>query len=144
MMKCPWAAVLPLSLLLLGGCGQVDDIRRSASEKIGEADLRREIEEIYERVKSTGAQVPDTAIAWAAEDIRKIGDWEYRVARLPEEAPEEVEARLNEYGTDRWEVFWIDENRPGKTLYMKRTARSYLRHFPLKEVLRTLPVEGGE
>jgi hypothetical protein len=27
---------------------------------------------------------------------------------------------------------------------MKRPARSYLKHFPLREVLRTLPVDGGE
>lgn len=137
-------AAIISAALLLGGCGKVDDIRRSASEKIEGADLQKEIEEVYERVKSTGAQVPDNAVAWAAEDIKKIGDWDYKVIDIEETLPVEIEKRLDEYGRERWEVFWVEEKTGRKRLYMKRPARSYLKHFPLREVLRTLPVDGGE
>ena len=43
-------AIAAAVLLFIGGCEKADDMRRSAAEKIEEADLRKEIEEIYEKV----------------------------------------------------------------------------------------------
>ena len=131
-------------ILLLAACDKVDELKKNTTDRIDSAEIRQEIEQAYEKVKSTGAEVPDNAITWAKEDIGKIGDWDYKVVRLEETGPEDIEGILNEYGRNRWEVFWVEEDRTGKTLYMKRKTRSYLRHFPLKEVLKAIPADQGE
>ena len=126
------------------GCDQVDKIKQTTSEKLDNPDIKKEIEEAYIKVKETGASVPNSAIEWATEDIKKIGDWDYRVVSLVENTPEKIEEKLNEYGANRWEIFWIEKTGEQKIIYMKRTARSYLKHIPLKEILKVIPVEQEE
>lgn len=131
-------------VMMCSSCEKVDELKKSTADRIDGTGIRQEIEQAYEKVKRTGVAVPDNAITWAKEDIQKIGDWDYRVVRLEETKPDEIESRLNEYGRSRWEVIWIDARPKGKTLYMKRPTRSYLKHFPLREVLKTIPAEQGE
>ena len=58
--------------------------------------------------------------------------------------PDEIESKLNEYGANRWEVFWVENTGNKRMIYMKRAARSYLKHSPLKDVLKVMPVDQGE
>lgn len=133
------AACILVSLMVVSSCDQVDKIKQTTSEKLSNADIKKEIEEAYSKVKKTGASVPDNAIDWAAEDIKKIGDWDYKVVSLVSDTPEKIGVKLNEYGANRWEIFWVENIGDKKILYMKRPSRSYLKHFPLREVLKAIP-----
>lgn len=132
------------TLLIFGSCDKVDKIKTATSQKLENTDIKQEIQNAYNKVKSTGEKVPDNVIEWATEDIKKIGDWNYKVVYLSNENTENIEAKLNEYGENRWEVIWIESNDNGKTIYMKRAAKSYLKHLPLKEVLKVIPADQGE
>lgn len=139
------AAILILgSALAVNGCNRVEQIKQSTSEKLANSDITGEIESMYQKVKETGEKVPDDAIQWAMTDVKKIGDWDYKVVRVRENNPGKIEDLLNELGGMRWDCFWIDKDGNGMTLYFKRTARSYLKHIPLRDVLRVIPTDQGE
>jgi hypothetical protein len=136
--------LLVIAIMIVYGCEQVDKVKKATSEKIDNADIQKEIENIYKRVKSTDEIVPDNAIEWAEQDIKKIGDWDYIVAKLKSKNTNEIEDILNEYGRSRWECFWMEINSNTTTLYMKRPARSYLKHLPLKELMKAIPIDQGQ
>ena len=138
------AACILASLIAVSGCEQVDKIKQTTSEKLGNTDIKKEIEEAYNKVKETGTSVPNNAIEWATEDIKKIGDWDYKVVSLVGNTPDEIESKLNEYGANRWEVFWVENTGDKRLIYMKRSARSYLKHIPLREALKVIPVDQEE
>lgn len=139
------AAILVVgSVFAANGCNRVDQIKKSTSDKLANSDITGEIESMYQKVKETGENVPDDAIQWAMADVKKIGDWDYKVVRVTGESPGEIEELLNDLGRMRWDCFWVDRDDRGMTLYMKRTARSYLKHIPLRDVLRVFPTDQGE
>ena len=138
------ATCLILSFIVISSCDQVDKIKQTTSEKLSNTDIKKEIEEAYKKVKKTGASVPDNAIDWATDDIKKIGDWDYKVVSLVNDTPKKIESKLNEYGANRWEIFWVENIGNQKLLYMKRPTRSYLKHFPLRDLLKAIPAGQDE
>ena len=141
---CLISAFIIVNCVFVSSCEQVDKIKQTASEKIGNTDIKKEIEGIYQKVKETGASVPNDAIEWASEDIKKIGDWDYRVVPLVGDTSEKIESEMNEFGAKRWEIFWVENTDDLKIIYMKRPSRSYLKNIPLRDVLRIIPAEQGE
>lgn len=101
--------------------------------------LREQISELYNRARESGEDVSGNAYEWAREDVERIGDWEYRVLRHTGADDAALEARLNELGSERWEVIWIESGSGGLKLFLKRPTRSYLRHLPLSELPRLIP-----
>ena len=91
----------------------------------------KELKRLYEEAKE---KAPDDPVEWAKEDLRRGGDWEYRVVSLSAEEAEMVEEKLNDFGRDRWEVFWVRKENGAIIIYMKRPAKSYLRSVPLSEI----------
>jgi len=102
-----------------------------------------ELSELYERARGAGETAPGELARWTAEDLKRIGDWEYRVEALPAGAPEQLADTLNGWGEERWEVFWIERGADGYTVFLKRSARSYLKHVPIGDLLRLLPSGDG-
>ena len=86
-----------------------------------------QVKQLYEEAKK---RAPDDAVEWAKEDIQRWGDWEYRVVVLPEGEAGALEAQLNEYGEERWEVFWVDRDAGNLRIFLKRPSKSYLRGLP--------------
>ena len=107
-------------------------------------DLQRQIRELYRQAKDAGESVPTDAYEWARSDLQKMGDWEYMLLRLDGADDEAMQVRLNELGTDRWEVFWMQPVGSGFRVFLKRPARSYLRHVPLSELSRIVPGGSSE
>ena len=145
-----WPAALILPLVLAAGCGgggggagDGDDGPEGAAPGV-EAQIR----DLYQRARSAGERVPEDAYDWAREDISRIGDWEYQVLGI-DEAPGEpgddaaLQARLNALGAERWEVFWIDARGDRLRVFLKRPARSYLRHIPFSTLGRWLHSGGS-
>jgi len=45
-------------------------------------------------------------------------------------------------GAERWEVYWVEKTAAGSRFYFKKTQRSYLKHVPLGDLLKS--VTGGD
>ena len=102
----------------------------------------RELSRLYDRALEAGGSASDDVVTWTAEDLARIGAWEYRVESLSPEDDAAMAAALNEWGRERWEVFWVERDGEGYTFLLKRSARSLLRHVPVSDLLRLLPNAG--
>ena len=93
----------------------------------------------YNNAVASGETTAKTAQAWFAEDLGKIGSWEYRVLRTTS-SDKRLEDELNELGRERWECF-STVSHGGRLIYsFKRQHRSYLQSVPAKELLRLVPL----
>ncbi len=102
-------------------------------------ELQEQIIQLYERARESGEAVSGDVYEWAREDVERIGDWEYRIVRHDDAGDAAIEAALNELGSERWEVVWIDRQSGTLRLFLKRPRRSFLRHLPLSELPRLVP-----
>ena len=107
----------------------------SAAEK-----ALNEIQSKYDQLSQKELNDP---VKWATEDLENIGDWEYKIETLPLDSAEEFEAALNELGNDRWEVFWMEKNAVGYTVFLKKPAVSYLSKIPLSSLGRFVIDDSG-
>ncbi len=96
---------------------------------------------LYDRAREASDSASGNVVDWTTEDIKRIGDWEYRIEQLATSDVTVLSERLNEWGTERWEVYWIEHpaTESAYTVFMKRPARSYLRHIPVGDLLRMVP-----
>ena len=133
--------LLLLLTALLAGCASDPDLPASPDDRI--AALKQRVQELYQQARESGQQVPKDALEWAQQDLRHIGDWEYRIVDLPREDPESRQARLNELGSERWEAFWMEPAGNGMRVYLKRRSKSWLEKIPLSELRRLWPSSGG-
>ena len=133
--------LLLLLTAALGGCASDADLPASPDDRI--AALKQRVQELYQQARESGQQVPKDALEWAQQDLRHIGDWEYKIVDLPREDPESRQARLNELGSERWEAFWMEPAGNGMRVYLKRRSKSWLEKIPLSELRRLWPSSGG-
>ena len=102
--------------------------------------LREKIQELYERAREAGDDVPSDTYEWAKSDIERIGDWEYQIVRLDAVSDAAILERLGELGSERWEAFWLERQDEELRVFLKRPARSYLRLLPISELSRLVPI----
>ena len=133
--EAAFVALAATTLLSSMGC----DVGRDAPDVLP-SEVGEIVQQLYDRARDAGDEVPADVVEWAREDVGRIGDWEYRVLRLRDD--ETLEAELNALGAERWEVFWIRPAEAGFRLFLKRSARSYLRLVPLGELGRLAPGAG--
>ncbi len=123
------------TVLILVACEQQAPDEPTMSEQ-----MKKQLNELYERAKAEAETVPDDVMDWAKEDVAKIGDWEYRIVRVGAVGLASLQEELNEMGSERWEVFWVEQHSDGTfTLFMKRPARSYLKTLPLSQLRHLIP-----
>ena len=125
-----------LGFSLLAAC----DAELGSSPPLTTKDLREKIQELYETARTAGEDVPSDTYEWAKSDIGRIGDWEYQIVRLDAEADAPILERLNQLGSERWEVFWLERQGAQFRVFLKRPARSYLRSLPLSDLGRLVPM----
>lgn len=113
--------------LLLSGCENNSDEPSTAQRALDELQNK------YDELLKDKVDVP---VEWAAEDLENIGDWEYRVVSLSYHSPEELEAQLNEFGNERWEVIWLEEAPGGFLAVLKKPSISYLSKIPISQLGR--------
>jgi hypothetical protein len=109
-----------------------------------EATLWTQIVKLYEQAKGSGETATEDVYEWAKSDLETIGDWEYKVAYFPNANHIALEKRLNELGTERWEVVWIDRQGPNLIVTMKRPSRTWLNQLPLGQLLKLAAPGGGD
>ena len=129
-------------LLALGGCDTGPDSPPESGEPGVAAKAIEELRQQYDELAREGLDDP---VKWAADDIENIGDWDYRVVEFESSSPAELEAALNEFGNERWEVFWIEKQPDGYLVMLKKPSLSYLSKVPLSQLGRLIvpaPDEG--
>lgn len=130
---------VPLAVLLLA-CSSGEEL---PGEGFSREELGRQIRELYDRAREAGDDVPSDVYEWAQEDVARIGDWEYRVLRVPDGGDAALQERFGALGEERWQVFWLEPREGGYRVFLKRPARSYLRRVPLTDLRRLVPSGGS-
>ena len=133
--------LLLLLTVALAGCASDPDLPASPDDRM--AALKQRVQELYQQARESGQQVPKDALEWAQQDLNRMGDWEYKIVDLPREDTESRQARLNELGSERWEVFWMEPAENGIRVYLKRRSKSWLEKIPLSELRRLWPSGAG-
>lgn len=119
-------------LLSLAACDREPGKPSATDEALAELkDKYAGLKEQYEDL--TGGE---DAVNWAKEDLENIGDWEYRIVELPDTEASELEAALNAFGDDRWQVFWVERQQATLRLMLKRPAISYISRMPFSDLGR--------
>ena len=138
--------VLPL-LFLLGAilvpaCAQEEEPVPAEPADEETSDLWGEVQQLYEKAKEAGEQVPETTMDWIRQDLKRIGDWEYRIVSLSGSS-EQIEQELNKLGQERWDCFWVQPEDQRIRFFLKRPSRSYLSSMPVSSLMKLLPIGGS-
>lgn len=84
-----------------------------------------------DRISSHVGQNINEAQQLAEGEVQKLFAWEYHVVELPDElSREDLAARLNELGSDRWDCFHMSSSGVNLRLVCKRQPKSYLKYIP--------------
>jgi hypothetical protein len=137
--------------------GEDESSEKTYSEKLKEAyaEKLKKSKELYDKgVKAAtdkyaetfeeGKDLSGKSKEWLLKDLKNIGDWEYKVETFNLKNPKDLEIRLNQLGADRWQCFWVESTKDGKTFYFKRTKLSYLSKIPTGALLRIMADFGNE
>ena len=104
-----------------------------------------QVVKLYEQAKDAGETAADDVYEWAREDLEAIGDWEYKVEYFSNPTRIALEKKLNELGTERWEVVWIDRQGANLIVTMKRPSRTWLNKLPLGQLIKAAAgADGGD
>ena len=97
---------------------------------------QRALDELQKQYDELIKDKVDVPVEWATDDLENIGDWEYRVESLSYRSPEELQAQLNAFGNERWEVIWLEEAPGGFLAVLKKPSISYLSKIPITQLGR--------
>ena len=109
-----------------------------AEENSQEPSFWDKIKKKFEDAKSDDKELSKKTKEWIKEDIKKIGDWEYKVVNIKYKSIDELENKLNELGNERWECFWVEEREEVVVFIFIRPKRSYLQKIPKGDLLKML------
>lgn len=151
-----FAQILTMALFIaLPATGMGADVKgtqteKQVQEKTGEESyldqLKRLIDELTasgEDTTETGKQLAQGAKIWLKEDLKKIGDWEYKQLTIQLTEIDKMEEQLNTLGTDRWNCFWVQAHRNKLHLLFKRPAVSYLHKIANIDILKLISAGAG-
>lgn len=91
----------------------------------------------FQSLKDRGLTTANDATEWVQQDLRNMRSFEYKILSRADGVNEE---QLNNLGSDRWECFAVD----GAAFYFKRQKTSYLKNVPVKDLLKFIPLNGGD
>ncbi len=127
----------------------LDDVKKmlnDAGDATGQTtdDTMKWVNEIYKSLSDRGMTSAKSAGDWVAEDWSSMYAWQYKVVSVDSKQiadnPEVLAEKLNESGEQRWECFHVSDGIDGTMFYMKRRKKSYLKHVPLKDMMRLIPL----
>lgn len=109
------------------------DLEDSFNER--QKKLMTEFQAWYDKSREYGEKGKE----WVANDIKNIGDWEYLIVTLEAADEAELSRKLNAYGQQRWEAYWVQKKIHGVQFYFKRPVRTYIKHIPVGDLLHMIP-----
>ena len=116
----------------------VDSAVGNAKDVAG--DSSQWVLDTYNSLHAKGMTTAKSAQQWVQDDFQSMYAFEYKILPKSQVDPENLESTLNELGQERWDCFEVDQ----AAFYFKRQKKSYLRNVPLKDLMKFLPVGGGE
>lgn len=126
-----------LVLFTAGSLAAAEEIQAGKEPAAEERSFREKLEDLYEKAKAAGEEVPGNVYQWAKEDLQAIGDFEYKVFTVPAGyGDEKLMETLNELGRERWDCFWVEPQAGGHRLWLKRSTRSYLKAIPYSDLMK--------
>lgn len=139
-----WLPVAFALLAVLASCSWIgsDDPESPAepSEESG-TGIWDEVRSVYDEARDAGETGAEDVYDWVEQDFRKIGDWEYRLVEVALDEPASLQDELNKLGADRWECFWVRPQADSLLLFLKRPAKTYLKHIPMSDLMKLIPVQ---
>jgi hypothetical protein len=114
----------------------------TAAEQSATNRALEELSTAYEGLAGLLNQGSGVAVERVQEDVENLGDWEYKIVEIPNGPAEMQEERLNEFGNERWEVYWVQASTDNFRFYLKRPSVSYMSRVPLSTLLRVLAGAG--
>ena len=123
----------PIAVLVLSLAGFPASAEEPQTKDTG---IWNQVVALYEQAKDAGETVADDVYEWAREDLEALGDWEYKVEYFANVNHIALEKKLNELGTERWDVVWIDRQGPNLIVTMKRPSRTWLNKLPLGQLIK--------
>jgi hypothetical protein len=124
---------------VLDRLGDAQDAGSSTAE-----DTMKWATDTYQSLRDNGMTTAGSATEWVTEDWNKMGSWEYKVVDVGLMKSADIEKRLNELGAQRWECYHVSVGPSGQTMYFKKPAKSYLKHIPLRDVMKLIPMLDNE
>ena len=131
-------SILALAVVVGPGVASAQQADDQAAERSATERALEELSAAYQSLAGLLDQGSGEAVDRVQGDIENLGDWEYRIVDLEDDAPEAMEAELNALGNERWEAYWVEPRRDGIRFYLKRPSISYLSRVPLSTLLRLL------
>ena len=126
--------VSSVAFSLLCACNSENE-KAPESNSQEESKLESAMAELQNKYEELRQAKPSAAFDWASEDLKNIGDWEYKIIELSGLSATELEDELNALGEERWQVFWVKENSNDKMqIMLKRPTVSYLSKLPLSSL----------
>jgi hypothetical protein len=98
--------------------------------------------ETFQSLKSQGLTTANDTSEWLGQDFNNMESWEYKIVTSTGN-DDEVSELLNQLGTQGWECFSTEHLAPGTRLFMKKPTHSYLRQLPFKDLIKLVPLMGG-
>ena len=140
-----WRSAAGVLFGALLAAGSFAAVAQEAPEELTaeETDLWDQVRAWYDEAKEAGEQVPGDIYDWIKQDLQGAGDWEYRVLQIEAASDELLQEELNLLGSERWECIWIQPQKKGLQLFLKRPVRSYLRNVSVPDLMKILPSGAG-
>lgn len=114
-----------------------------ATDKEEQESYLEEARRLYEELMKGDKDLSEETKRWIKEDLKNIGNWEYKTVLVPHRDIKKTEEKLNELGKERWECFWIEQHKDGLVLFFKKPKISYLQKIPTGNLLRFLQKTDG-
>jgi len=115
-----------------------------AEELSGSGGAQKWAMESFDALKQKGLTTANNASGWLSEDFKNMSAWEYKVKHIDVSNGDAAESALNKMGSEQWECFHVQGTGSRLTFFFKKEKRSYLRSLPTSELMRLVPLMGGE
>ncbi|WOO39637.1 hypothetical protein [Rubellicoccus peritrichatus] len=79
-----------------------------------------------DEIKTGDRDITEDTKNWVIDDVKRIGDWQYRVIKVKASDPDAIEKELNALGEERWECFFVERVDEHLMFYFKKSKISYL------------------
>lgn len=128
-------SLITVCLSVLSACNpETETETTSTSSTQDVSKLESAMAELQNKYEELRQAKPTAAFDWASEDLKNIGDWEYKILELSGSVTD-LEDELNALGKERWQVFWIkDISANNIQVMLKRPTVSYLSKIPLSSL----------
>ena len=118
--------------------------KRKPAPGIDGQDTMKWANDTFEALKKKGLTTASDAGSWLTQDFKNMNAWEYKVVFIGDKQPAAAERTLNQLGAEHWECFHVQAQASSLMFYFKKPKSSFLKSLPTSDLMRLVPMMGGE